>query len=215
MSEMKKLLEIHMDGSFRCLDKTCGHVSGLVFNPHTTVATYVILHKDALLQQEFLVPLDLVIGMSHNALLLNCKSWEVTNLQPFHHTRFIPLDPRDYPHIPGAVEDTSYEWPVSKTEDGYALAMDMEAVPRQQQVLRGETVVQAKDGTIGHVKEFVLQPGTYHMTYLVLRQGHLWGRRDVAIPISAVDHFEHGAVFLALDKRAIGQLPRIPVQRGP
>lgn len=213
MTETRRLLEIVMDGPARCLDGTCGRVAGLVFNPHTGVVTHIILHKEALLQQEFLAPLDLVIRSSDDTLHVNCRSWEVANLKPFHQTTFIPVDPVDYPHVPRAIEDATYEWPMSRTRDGYALALDREEVPEEEQALHRGTIVQARDGKIGYVREFILEPDNNRMLYLVLRRGRLWGRRDVVVPVSAVDHITDETVYLTLDKKAVGELPRIPAHR--
>jgi hypothetical protein len=40
---------------------------------------------------------------------------------------------------------------------------------------------------------FVVDPKTGHITHLVLREGHLWGQRDVAIPVNAIERIEPGA----------------------
>ncbi|MFN2166188.1 MAG: PRC-barrel domain containing protein, partial [Anaerolineae bacterium] len=60
---------------------------------------------------------------------------------------------------------------------------------------------------------FLVDPSTGHITHLVLREGHLWGQRDVTIPVSQIDHFDDDSVSLALDKDSIEALPAIPVRR--
>jgi hypothetical protein len=47
----------------------------------------------------------------------------------------------------------------------------------------------------------------------VLREGHLWGQKDVTIPVSQIERIEEDAVHLKLDKRSIEALPAIPVRR--
>ena len=48
------------------------------------------------------------------------------------------------------------------------------------------------------------------MTHVLLQEGHLWGRKDVAIPISAVtraaDHIE-----VSLSKRQVQDLPPVDI----
>jgi sporulation protein YlmC with PRC-barrel domain len=63
------------------------------------------------------------------------------------------------------------------------------------------------------VDEFLVDPGSGQITHLALREGHLWGRRDVTIPVSAIDRIEDDIVYLKLDKAAIAALPAIPVRR--
>jgi len=47
--------------------------------------------------------------------------------------------------------------------------------------------------------------------YLVLREGHLWGQKDVSIPVAQIDHMKEDSVYLKLDKQSIGALPTTPV----
>jgi sporulation protein YlmC with PRC-barrel domain len=73
--------------------------------------------------------------------------------------------------------------------------------------------VEATDGHVGRVDEFVVDAGTGHITHLVLREGHLWGQKDVSISISEIGRIEADVVYLKLDKAGIDALPTIPVQR--
>jgi hypothetical protein len=46
-----------------------------------------------------------------------------------------------------------------------------------------------------------------------MRERHLWGTKDVIIPLSAMDDTHEDTVFLKLDKRQIESLPIFPLQR--
>ncbi|MGO8991417.1 MAG: hypothetical protein ACLQGU_10495 [bacterium] len=54
-----------------------------------------------------------------------------------------------------------------------------------------------------------------HNTHLVLREGHLCGKKDVTIPVSQIDHIEEDTVYLKLRKVDIQASPAIPVRRRP
>jgi sporulation protein YlmC with PRC-barrel domain len=77
------------------------------------------------------------------------------------------------------------------------------------EVRRGEDV-HASDGHIGQVRGLVIDPGSNRVTHVLLREGHLWGRKDVAIPISAVtraaDHIE-----VSLSKQQVQDLPPVDI----
>jgi hypothetical protein len=47
----------------------------------------------------------------------------------------------------------------------------------------------------------------------VLERGHLWGRREVTIPIDAVETVETDKVTLRLSKDEVGALPSVHVHR--
>jgi sporulation protein YlmC with PRC-barrel domain len=75
-------------------------------------------------------------------------------------------------------------------------------------VRRGESV-HATDGEIGRVQGLVIEPTNHHVTHVLLQEGHLWGRKDVAIPIGAVTGIEQGTIRLNITKEAVQDLPAI------
>jgi uncharacterized membrane protein len=84
--------------------------------------------------------------------------------------------------------------------------------PGELAIYRG-TWVEATDGHVGTVGELVMDPSTGHITHMVLREGHLWGKREITLPLSAIDRIEADAVYLKLDKQAIERLPATPLTR--
>ena len=44
-------------------------------------------------------------------------------------------------------------------------------------------------------------------------EGHLWGKKELALPVSAIDRVFDEVVYLKLDKQSIEKLPAIPVRR--
>jgi hypothetical protein len=44
---------------------------------------------------------------------------------------------------------------------------------------------------------------------MVLEEGHLWGKKDVEIPLADIDRVEDGIVYLTLDKRTIENMPAV------
>ncbi len=52
-----------------------------------------------------------------------------------------------------------------------------------------------------------------YITHFVLERGHLWGRKEITIPIGAVARVESDAVYLGLSKHEVGALPTVHVGR--
>jgi sporulation protein YlmC with PRC-barrel domain len=75
------------------------------------------------------------------------------------------------------------------------------------EVRRGEHVY-ATDGATGRVHGLVIHPGDHGVTHVLLDEGHLWGQKTVAIPISAVKDVEDG-VRLNLSKDEVRDLPEV------
>ena len=67
--------------------------------------------------------------------------------------------------------------------------------------------VHALDGEIGRVQGFLVNPDDHQVTHVLLQEGHLWGRKEVAIPISAVTQVD-GGIRLNITKKQVEDLPR-------
>jgi len=100
---------------------------------------------------------------------------------------------------------------------GMGMGMGMDVGPQsitsdrvpagEVEVRRGEHV-HATDGPIGKVQGLVVDPSDHQVTHVLLDEGHLWGKKRVAIPISAVIGVNDG-VQLSLTKDAVGHLPPV------
>ena len=53
----------------------------------------------------------------------------------------------------------------------------------------------------------------HQITHLLLERGHLWRRREVAIPMEAITKVETDSVTVGLTTRELGQLPSVPAHR--
>jgi PRC-barrel domain len=85
-----------------------------------------------------------------------------------------------------------------------------DSVPLGEVEVRRGDEVRASDGKIGTVQGFVIDPRNSHVTHVLLQEGHLWGRRQIAIPIGAVTRGP-GVIQLTLSKREVNDLPQIEV----
>jgi sporulation protein YlmC with PRC-barrel domain len=125
-------------------------------------------------------------------------------------------------HYTGTHHEPRIDWPVdytvrsvpraTLTEPSYAQETVEHIPPGELAVGRG-TRVEARDGHIGHLAELVVDPDSGHISHLVLEKGHLWGKKEVTLPVSAIDFGGKEAIYLKLDKKAIEQLPAVPVSR--
>ena len=109
---------------------------------------------------------------------------------------------------------------VSDREAGPALDVGTSQVSTHDNVPVGEVEVRrgehvhATDGAIGHVKGLVIDPTDHHVTHFLLEEGHIWDRKRVAIPITAVTGVEDG-VCLNLTKDQVRDLPPVEITVPP
>lgn len=86
-------------------------------------------------------------------------------------------------------------------------------IPHGELAMQRGTRVEATDGYVGKVDEFVINPKNGHITHLVMREGHLWGQKDVIIPLSGMGDTREDTVFLKLNKSQVESLPTFQVNR--
>ena len=67
----------------------------------------------------------------------------------------------------------------------------------------------AKDEHVGKVDEFLVEGKSGRTTHLVLVQGHLWGKKDIAVPVNQIAHYKDGDVYLKVDKTQVENLPEL------
>ena len=71
--------------------------------------------------------------------------------------------------------------------------------------------VHAVDGEIGQVAGFVVNRDDHAITHVLLKEGHLWGRKEVAIPVGAIVSVADG-IQLNITRKQVEDLP--PVTAG-
>ena len=136
-------------------------------------------------------------------------------MSPFIQTEFVEEKVLDYAGYRGGISGVGsyFYMPYVTSEITVPVTVESQQIPAGELAVHRGTRVEAKDGYVGHVDEFVVDPESGHITHLVMRQGHLWGQKDVVIPISAMVDTGDDTLFLSIDKPQIESLPAFPVRR--
>ena len=202
-------MDIPLNVKVHCVDGDCGKTATIILNPVTTEITHVVV-KDR--HREFMVPLALVSDSSSDLVTLNMKREELARQMPFVRTQFVGQELLDegYDAATVAAEMDTVMWPYDSLDDSYLdMYLQVEQIPHDELAIHRGAHVEATDGHIGTVDEFIVNPENNHITYLVLKEGHLWGKKSVTIPISDIERIEQDTVFLKLDKETVKSLPAI------
>jgi hypothetical protein len=79
---------------------------------------------------------------------------------------------------------------------------------RSAQAVNGY-LLQASDGTIGHIGDFMMDDQSWAIGQLVIKTGHRFYGKEVRIPASKVDRisWDESTVFVSLTKEAVEQSP--------
>jgi hypothetical protein len=92
------------------------------------------------------------------------------------------------------------------------LTVSYDRVPEGEVQVRRAENVYAADGLIGRVQGLVVDPTDHHVTHVLLAEGHLFGERQVTIPVSAVKGSENYYLRLTLTKDQVGELPPVEIE---
>jgi sporulation protein YlmC with PRC-barrel domain len=208
----------------RCSDAAYGELADVVIDPTQKRVTHIVVRphdQEALASR--LVPVELVEATSgEQELMLRCSVDDVNNLdtvQEFAYFRlgeFPTSDSRWDVGVSDVLASPYYEGSGLGEYVGDVGATDAvtyDRVPKGEvEVRRSSPVYSTDEHHLGHVEGFVVD-GEDHITHIVLERGHLWGKRDVTIPIGAVAKVETDQVTLSLSKDEVGALKAVRVHR--
>jgi hypothetical protein len=201
-------MDIPINMMVECIDGPGGRSTAIILNPITDQVTHLVVREPGLLGIERLIPVELVEESTPQRIRLRCTKDELATMQAFISTEFLPA-PLGFAPYPG---EGAMFWPyVSPDPD--VVVIGHKQIPPGEIAVHRWARVHATDSAIGRVDEFLVDPATSHISHLVLREGRLWGQKDVTIPVAQIDHIDEDAVYLKLNKHQVGALPAIPVRR--
>jgi NaMN:DMB phosphoribosyltransferase len=213
MSEplMKKMdIEIPLGADVLCESRSCGTSVALVMNPVTEEVTHMVVREQHAPHRERLVPANVIGKTTSEQVKLRCSAAELSKMEPFIETHFVRIR---VPHSVsvGGMYSLPYSIPDPQVE---TRIVPSEQIPPNELAVRRGARVDAVDGHIGKVDEFLVNPANCHVTHLVLREGHLWAGKEIAVPISEIGRMSDDEVHLKLSKAQVEQLPAISIHRG-
>jgi sporulation protein YlmC with PRC-barrel domain len=209
-------MEIPLDAQVECTDGVVGRSECVLINPIIDQVTYLVVKEDSSPNTEYIVPVDLVGETITDTIQLRCSMAELEKMDPFIKTTVIEEKvPERIDTYRGGItgRGSFYYLPYVTPERTVYESEENQQIPPGDLAVRRGTRVEATDGYVGHVDEFVVNPENGHITHLVMREGHLWGQKDVIIPLSAMGDTREDTVFLKLDKHQIESLPTFPLHR--
>jgi hypothetical protein len=178
-----------------CLEGRCGEVRRIVFDPGAGVVTHLVIGPEHGQQLSRLVPVDLV-DATDGEIRLRCTTAEFGDLDPAEDREVT-----EQAHVEAAPATSTIYAGIPRPDR----IVVKEVVPVGEAQLEPGDHVHALDGEIGQVEGFLVDPGD-QVTHVLLKEGHLWGRKEVAIPVSAVTTAKDG-IRLSMTKKQVEDLP--------
>ena len=217
-------MKLELGSPVSCIDGPFGELADVVIDPIARRVTHLVVAPPHRPGRAQLVPIDLATAANngHTAVSLDCTlehARQLPSVQEFAYLRLGEFPAND-PHWDDGIENV-----LALPYYGYAglgeppidydpnVSMTYDRVPKGEVEIRRASEVMSADGhRLGHVDGFLVADDD-QITHVVLERGHLWGRRDVTIPIGAVGQVKTDSVAVRLTKDEVAALPAVPVHR--
>jgi len=178
-----------------CADGPCGEVRRIIFDPASAAVTHLVIGLEHGHQLSRLVPVALV-DTAAGEIRLHCTIVEFADLDPAEQTEVA-----QEAHVEAAPATSTIYAGIPRP----ARTIVKEIVPAGEEQLQPGDRVHALDGEIGQVEGFLVDSGD-QVTHILLKEGHLWGRKEVAIPVGGVTG-AHDGIRLNMTKKQVEDLP--------
>jgi sporulation protein YlmC with PRC-barrel domain len=216
---MAEATEFTIGAKANCSDGFCGEVTRMIIDPATRTVTHLVIEPKHRGQYGRLVPLELV-DTAAGEIRLSCTIAEFDRLDAAEEAEL--EEGYGYAGGYGAAESVqgyggTGGMGVGGSSSGMLIGSSLghgtplvvhDVVPLGETELTHGEHVHALDGAIGKVRGFVVNPSDHQVTHVLLQEGHLWGRKEVAIPISAVTGVDDG-IRLNITKKQVEELPPV------
>jgi len=204
-----------------CSGEPCGKLTRVIIDPIGRTLTHIVVEPR---QEERgrLVPIRLVVASTPDAIELSCSMHEFNQLDPSQDTDYFPMDDQYGSYYGGYGQGYGYGYGTAYFLPyygfggmGYGYARgpgyaSYDAIPAGEVTIRRGDPVHATDGDIGRIAGLVIGTPAGEVTHVLLQEGHLWGKKDVSIPIGSVSRVG-GVVEVDLSKHELEELPSIDI----
>jgi hypothetical protein len=195
-------VEYEIGASVQCIDGSAGRIVALIANPVKLELAHLAVEADHPAGAR-LVPVGLVRAATDAGIELGCSLTELSRLPEFHDVEFIP-------NVFGYGDPAAtLAMPAYGLREGSVPSI-IDRIPPGEVEIRRNDYLQATDGVIGRVEGLVVD-GEGHITHVLLREGHVWNRKEVAIPIDSIEKIDADGIHVRLSKHELANLPDLGI----
>ena len=208
-------MEFTFGARARCSDGHCGVLTRTIFDPARRAVTHLVIEPRHHAAAGRLVPVELA-DATGGEISLRCTRAEFDQLDPAREIELVeglgyaggygPDAVMGYGNVGGmGVGGSASGLGIGMGLGHHTPTVTSDNVPEGEGEVARHDHVHAADGLIGQLKGFVVDHGDHRVTHIVLREGHLWGRREIAIPVGVVTSADP-VIRLNITKKQVEEL---------
>ena len=201
------MLTLVLGSAAVCGDGYRGELRAVVVDPAAGTVTHLVVEPEGRSGLARLVPLGLAEA-APDEIRLRCTEAEFRALAAAEETLAeftlgyevpVQLLPAGWRGTGGPITDGGAIPRIPERET-------VDVVPPGEVTEHGGERVHASDGDIGQLRGLRLDPATGRVTHVLVREGHLLARKDVAVPFASVAGLDDG-IRLSLTRKQVRDLP--------
>ena len=212
-------MRIELGCPVHCSDDAFGELADVVIDPGARRVTHLVVQPHERHDLARLVPIGRArLGAgSGDPISLDVTVGELNEVEPLHDMAYVRLGERPLASSWDVGIQEISQMPLSGSLGVNALGAGMEPIgfdahgtlsydriPKGTVEVRRASEVTSSDGHhVGHVVGFMIDE-RQQIAQLVVEHGHLWGKREIAIPIGSIDRIESDEVVLAVSHDLVG-----------
>jgi len=213
-------MRLELDCPVICADGPFGELADIIVDSSSRRVTHLAVQPHDQHFRARLLPIGRArIEDGKSEVVLDCTLAEIDELKPLHRAEYVRLGDRpaedadsdigieaDVLPLPyGSLGTTALGAGIEPLDVDPHLTLSYDRVPKGTVEIRRESEVRSSDGHhVGHVVAVVLD-AQQHISDVVLEHGHLWGKRQVAIPNASIDRLLSDEVVLNVSKDEVGR----------
>ena len=205
------MIDLPTKAKVQCSDGIAGISTYVIFNPKDHRMTNLVVKSNHPPFGEHIVSLDKVEETTNDLITLKCTRKELYAMEPFECEEYIRTKLPEYTEYPQYY--TRFGMNI-RDVDTYIPVKVLNIAPGELTLHRGAQV-EATDGNVGQVDEWLINSENMQVTHLVMLEQHRLEHREITIPVSQIDRVYDDTVFLKLNRLSVEQLPTTPIQRWP
>lgn len=197
-------MDMPLNAEVECVDGAGGRSEYIIINPATNEITHIVIREKGLQHAERLVSVEEIVETTPDSIRLDLTQDQLARQESFVERSYALRKSHRYNDIPFP------EWPYAVAEEAWTTPVKHLRIPPGEVAVRRGAHVEASDGTVGQVREFLVDPISRQITHMVVGTGHLWSKKSITIPATDIDQVGEEEIFVNLEEHDVDSLPADP-----
>lgn len=190
-------MRLEIGAPVSCSGKTAS-LQSILIKSANHVVTHLVVQAGRRPDAARIVPISLVIPVG-DAISLTCSWNDFEQLDPTEQKRDVQAGDRNFQFRPG---DTLTGMRYIPTDPTAPYAVSTSNVPENSYAFQSQSIC-AEDGHVGNFGGLIVDPSSREATHVLMAKKHLFGKKEIPIPITQVKRLGDGEIDLALTKNEV------------